>query len=201
MRRISTLGRIGGIVMAAALIGAGSLAGPAQAAKKCGAYKPAEPQSDSLSRTDAPKAKVVKITEKFTADKPYLVEFDHGPAHWLITDPSGSGPQGQASVVEDTKWFNIQVDSKAKSALVNVRLQWLEGPQSDIDLYIWDRYGIEVARSADFNQVDGTPLNSTGGWGFEQVSDLAVADCTGLTIESRAFWTVGEAMQLTVWLS
>ena len=190
--------RRGFLFLLIAVLAAGLLVAPASAAKKCGKYRPAEPLSDSLSRTEVPSTKVVTVTDKHTSDKPLVIEYDHGPAFWLINDPSGSGPQGQAAVLEDTKWFNIQVDTKAKTSSLSIRQQWTAAPISDIDLYIWVGFGNEITRSADFNHLGGTPLATTGGHGFEEVTNFYASDCMGFTVESRAFWTPGDAMQLII---
>ena len=184
-------------VLTGALVGGTS----AQAAKKCGKFKPGTPASDSESRDAAKAEKVQKITDKNTASKPLTIEYAHGPAAWLISDPSGETPQGQRPIVEDTKWFNIQVDSKKKFVGLYVRQEWTPQPISDMDLYLWDKTGSLAGTSGDWNQLQGTPLNSgTGGPGWEEISGLGVTDCSGYTIESRAFTTPSDNMTLKVWL-
>jgi hypothetical protein len=194
--------KIAGVIMSASLVLGALVAGsPADAkrAKKCKKFKAAEPVSDAETRDQAKKAKVVKITDKFTQKKPLKINYDHGPAFWFIADPVDA--EGQRPAVEDTKWFNVQVDSKKKMVGLYVRQEWSATPVSDMDLYMYDKYGSQAASSGDFNQVQGTPLNSgTGGQGFEQVSGLGAKDCSGYTIESRAFTTPGEAMTLKIWL-
>jgi hypothetical protein len=192
--------KLAGVVTSAALI-AGALAagGPADArVRRCKKFKPAVPISDSESRNQAPKAKVVKITDKYTQKKPLVIKYQHGPAFWFITDPMDA--EGQRSAVEDTKWFNIQVDSKKRMVGVYVRQEWTPVPVADMDLYMYDKFGSQAASSGDFNQVQGTPLNSgTGGAGFEQISGLGAKDCSGYTIESRAFTSYGDSMKLKIW--
>ncbi|HYN36413.1 MAG TPA: hypothetical protein VEV82_05505 [Actinomycetota bacterium] len=184
-------------VLTGALVGGTS----AQAAKKCGKFKPGTPASGSESRDAAKSAKVQKVTDKNTSKKPLTIEYAHGPAQWLISDPSGETPQGQRPIVEDTKWFNIQVDSKKKLVGLYIRQEWAPTPVSDMDLYLWDKFGGLAGTSGDFNQVQGTPLNSnTGGPGWEEISGLGVTDCTGFTVESRAFSSPGEAMTLKIWI-
>ncbi len=191
-----------GVIAAAGLI-IGALVGgsaPASAAKKCKKFKPAVPASDSPSASEAPKAKVVKITDKFTQSKPYKVEYTHGPAAWLLADPTDP-LNSQLALVEDTKWFNIQVDSKKKFVGLYVRQEWAPTPVSDMDLYIWDSHGSQAGSSGEFNQAPGQGLGSgDGGNGYEQVLGMGVSDCSGYTIESRAFTSPGEAMTLKVWL-
>jgi hypothetical protein len=193
--------KIAGVITSAALVvGALAAGSPVDArVKRCKKFKPAVPITDAETRDDAPKAKVVKVTDKYTQKKPLKINYDHGPAFWFITDPVDA--EGQRPAVEDTKWFNIQVDSKKKLVGVFVRQEWAATPVSDMDLYMYDKYGSQAASSGDFNQVQGTPLNSgTGGQGFEQISGLGAKDCSGYTIESRAFTSPGEAMTLKIWL-
>ncbi len=196
--------KVAGVITSAALVlGAVAAGSPADArrAKRCKKFKAAEPQSDSESRTEARKVKVKKVTDKRTQKKPLVFKYSHGPAFWFVTDPIGGTPQGQRALVEDTKWFNIQVDSKKRNVGLYIRQEWSETPVSDMDLYVYDKFGSQAGSSGDFNQVEGTPINSgTGGQGFEQVSGLGTRDCTGYTIESRAFTSPGETMKLKVWL-
>jgi len=203
MTRFTRLSRLIGAMAAVALVATALFVGPAaqaKAKKKCAKVKYAEPQSDSENRTEAPDAKVVKITEKYTEKKPLVIEDPHGPAFWFIQDPVDA--EGQRAAVEDTSWYGIQVDSKGPVAGLYIRQEWTPTPVSDQDLYLYDKNGLQAGASGDFNQVSGTPLNSgTGGPGFEQISGLFVSDCAGFMIESRAFTSPGEPTQvLKVWL-
>ena len=181
------------------LVGAMVGSGPAEAAKRCKKFKPAEPASDSQNTAEAKKAKVVKVTDKRTEKKPLVFEYSHGPAAWWLVDPEDG--EGQRAIVEDTKWFNIQVDSKKKFVGLYVRQEWSPTPVSDMDLYIYDKTGSQAGSSGEFNQVPGTGLGSgDGGNGYEQVLGMGTTDCSGYTLESRAFTTPGESMKLKVWL-
>ena len=196
--------RSAAVIASAGLI-TGALVGgmaPAQAAKKkCKKFKPAKVfASDSQSQADASKAKVKKVTDKFTAKKPLTIEYSHGPAAWLLADPEDP-TTGQRPVVEDTKWFNFQVDSKKKFVGLYLRQEWASTSPSDMDLYLYDRTGGQAGTSGEFNATPGLGLGTgDGGMGYEQISGLGVTDCAGYTAESRAFSTAGEAMTLKVWL-
>jgi hypothetical protein len=193
--------KIAGVVTAATLVLGALVSAPAEAGKRkrCRKFKAATPITDSENRNQAKKAKLYKITDKRTAKKPLTIKYSHGPAFWFITDPVDA--EGQRALIEDTKWYRIQVDSKKRMVGLYVRQEWSETPVSDMDLYMYDKFGSQAASSGDFNQVQGTPINSgTGGQGFEQVSGLGAKDCTGFTVESRAFTTPGEDMKLKVWL-
>jgi hypothetical protein len=193
--------KVAGVVMSAALVLGALVSTPAEAGKrkKCRPYKPAVPITDSENRNQAPKSKLYKVTDKRTKKKPLTISYSHGPAFWFITDPVDA--EGQRALIEDTKWYRIQVDSKKRMRGLYVRQEWSETPVSDMDLYLYDKFGSQAASSGDFNQVQGTPINSgTGGQGFEQVSGLGAKDCTGFTVESRAFTSPGEDMKLKIWL-
>jgi hypothetical protein len=176
-------------------------AAPASAAKRCKPFKPGTPISDSPSAVDAKNEKVVKITDKATAAKPHTFTYDHGPAAWLLANPQDPTGSSQVAIQEDTKWFNIQVDSKKRFVGLYVRQEWAAESPSDMDLYIYDKSGSQVGTSGEFNAVAGQGLGTgDGGLGYEQVLGMGVTDCSGYTIESRAFTTAGEAMTLKVWL-
>lgn len=191
--------RIAGLVASASLIAGGLSAAPALAAKKCGAYKPAEPQSDSGQTAEALDAKTIKVTDKYSEAKPLVIEYSHGPAFWFIADPTGA--QAQSAAVEDTVFYNIQIDTKAKYAGVSIRQEWDPNSPDDMDLYLYDKYGAQIGSSGEFNAVAGAGLGTgNGGLGYEQVLGMGVADCTGITIESRAFTSPGRDMKLIIWV-
>ncbi|MFN2526842.1 MAG: hypothetical protein ABR505_11365 [Actinomycetota bacterium] len=186
----------------AGLVASAVVAAPTAAAAACPKYKPKEPVSDSENRADAQLAKVVKITDKATEAKPLVIDYEHGPAFWFIQDPVDG--EGQRALIEDTKWFNIQVDSKARDVGLYIRQQWEPNSPDDMDLYLYDKSGGAYGQSATFNWAEaaapGTLGGGDGGLGYEQVLGLLVSRCQGLTIESRAFTTPGRAMQLVIWL-
>ena len=156
-----------------------------------------EPASPSASRTEAPAAEVVKVTDAATAEAPIVIEYDHGPALWDTAN--------QAPIQEDTKWFNIQVDSAAPSTGLYLLQEWAIPSPSDMDLYLWDGpTGAQAAASGGLNLAPPPTtvpfIGETGGMGWESISGFLVGDCAGFSIESRAFMTAGEAMTLTIWL-
>lgn len=185
-----------------ALVAAALVSAPAAAAAACPKYKPQEPVSDSENRAEAVLAKVVKVTDKATEAKPLVIEYDHGPAFWFIQDPVDA--EGQRALVEDTKWFNIQVQSKARDVGLYIRQQWDPNSPDDFDLYLYDKSGGAYGQSATFNWAEavapGQLGGGDGGLGYEQVLGLLMTRCQGMTIESRAFTTPGRAMQLVIWL-
>lgn len=197
-RRISrglTLASAVGLV-AATLVATPSLAAP------CATYKPQEPMSDSENRAEARTAKVVPVSEKYTESKPLVIDYEHGPAFWFLQDPRDA--EGQWGAVEDTKWFNVQLDTKARDVGVYIRQQWEPNSPDDMDLFLYDKSGAQIASSGELNLLGDIAPNAVssgdGGPGYEQVLGLFGARCQGITIESRAFTSPGRPMQLVIWL-
>lgn len=172
------------------LVGAYAAA-PAEAAKKkrfsCApatATPPAEGHSSNAE--EAAEAQVVNLTAAATEEKPLVIEYEHGPAFSEIG-------------MEDTKYFAFQVVSKTLGAGVYVLQEW-PGRESDIDLYMSDESGAEVASSGAFNPIPVPPPGSTGGPGYESISGYPAEPCSPYTIESKAYLTPGEEMTLKLWL-
>lgn len=196
--------RSAAVIASAALVLGAFVAGPADAKKRkkkkppvagCAAPAFVEPKSPSASRTEAPAAEVVKVTDAATEEAPIVIEYDHGPALWDTAN--------QEPIQEDTKWFNIQVDSAAASAGLYLLQEWAVPSPSDMDLYLWDGPTGEQAESSGALNLAPTTVpivGETGGMGWESISGFLVADCAGYSIESRAFMTPGEAMTLSIWL-
>ena len=173
----STNKRVVLLTAAVALVGAALVAGPAQAkAVKCSYFSPAV--------EDAAKAPVVKVTPKATEAKPITIKLQHPM----------SGP-----VAPDLQFANIQVFGPSGS--LNIREEF--AAHSDIDLYLFDAGGEEVASSGAFNPapIPGvTDAGGNGGSGYESIPGFAVSQCAGFTIESSAYLTPGTEAVITVWL-
>lgn len=175
-----------------AVVLAGALAAPAAARKGCGKFKPSEPASASGQTGEALEEKVVKVTDKATENKPITIEFHQEPGAW---HPDGSEP-----MVDNSTFFNFQVVSKQKVALLNLHADWGAPTTSDLDYYLFDGTGTEIGSSTAFNPFP--PLNpSTGGEGFEFIEGMPAPRCDGFTLESRPYLSpTGEDVTLTVWL-
>lgn len=178
-------------------------AGPADAAKKkkkkpvpaCAEFAPPPVTSGGTTGSDAIEAEVSQVTTAHTAEAPLVIEFEHGAALW---DAATHAP-----VQEDTKYFGIQLPPGVPQSGLFVRLDWPTPSPSDVDLYLYDDTGTEVANSGAFNfaPVPGVlDAGGNGGMGFESIPGLAVDQCSGYVVESQAFLTAGEPMTLSVWL-
>lgn len=201
MRRYITL------VAVATLVGSALWIAPtASAAGACKKFKPVAPDSPSSTAVDAPKEKVILVSEKATEANPVVVEYSHGPA---IADQSlGDATTGDPKtffIQEDARFFNFQLVAKAKYSSVNARIEWASPSPSDIDLRLFGATGAELDYSAaynpSYNPATEALLGSEDGNGLEQLLGHVMTRCSGFTIESRPATTPGEpAVALKVWL-
>ena len=183
------------VLASAGLIVGAFAAGPADAAKKkkkpfaCAPATAAVPaEGNSSNAEEAAEAEVVNVTAAATEEKPLVIEYEHGAA----LDP----------VIEDTLYFAFQVVSKTPGAGLYLKMEW-PGAESDMDMYMYDASGAEVASSGAFNPlpVPGVfDAGGNGGQGFESIPGFAATPCSPYTIESKAYATPGESMTLSVWL-
>ena len=182
------------LLAAAGLLAAAFVAPPAHAGKKkkfacppATAAAPAEGHSGNAE--EASEAQVVNLTAAATEEKPLVIEYEHGPA---IADAG----------MEDTLYFAFQVVSKTPGAGVYIKQEW-PGTESDMDLYMYDSAGTEVARSGAFNPAP-IPMvfdaGGNGGQGFESIPGFPADPCSPYTIESKAYLTPGESMTLSLWV-
>ena len=205
MTSAATLRRTMVVALCALLIAAMGAA-PADAKKKkkkkkppvpaCPVFTPAEPDSESGETAEALEAEIQMVTAAHTEEAPLVIEYEHGPAFWETVT--------RTAVMEDTMFFNIQVDNPAApTSGLYIRQEWPSPSLSDMDLYLYDSSGAEVEASGAFNQTPvPLPLGGfeTGAMGYESISGFVAGQCSGYTIESRAFTTLGESMTLKVWL-
>lgn len=189
MKTLSVLASVG-------LLAGAFAAGPADAAKKkkkkfaCPAATATAPtEGHSANSEEAAEAEVLNLTAAATEEEPLVIEYEHGQA---IADAG----------MEDTKYFAFQVVSKTPGAGVYILQEW-PGTESDIDLYMYDETGAEVASSGAFNPAP-IPMvfdsGGSGGMGYESISGYAADPCSPYVIESRAYLTPGEEMTLSLWL-
>jgi hypothetical protein len=171
------------LVATAALVAGAFFAVPAEAAKKkkkaikCSAFTPGV--------EDAGEAKLLKVTSKNTEKKPAVVEFEHGPA--------------LSPVQTEDFYVNIQVAAPAQGLYIHEEF----ADRHDIDLYLFDAAGEEVASSGAFNPapVPGvTDAGGNGGTNYESIPGFAVDQCAGFTINSHAYATYGTPATIHVWL-
>jgi hypothetical protein len=196
--------RLFSLALTTALV-AGAFALPAaEAAKKkkkkfnCAPTTATAPQSGHAGAETAPESEVVRVTEAATAEAPVVIEYEHGPAMYIF---------GTAEPIqEDNAYFNFQVVSKKPGQGLYLLQEWGTAI-SDLDLYLYDETGTQVALSGAFNAApENTPAadfsgpNGTGGTGYESISGYPTLPCVPYTVESVAYATQGEPVTLKVWL-
>lgn len=161
---------------------AGVLAAPAAGAKKGRALK-CGPFASGVE--EAAEAELVKVTPKATEEKPVTIEYEHGASLY----PAST----------EHLYYNVQIYGPSRGLYI---LQEFDN-HSDIDLYLFDAAGEEVASSGAFNPapIPGvTDAGGNGGIGYESINGYPVATCDGLTIESSAYATMGTPASLKIWL-
>lgn len=181
-------------------------AAPAGAAGACKKPRFSAPQSVSSNAADAPKGKVVLVTDKATEDKPITIEYSHGPA---VADQSVSetvAGDDSLMIMQDAKFFNFQVVSNAGVASVNTRIEWGSPSPSDIDIRLFGTQGEEIDNSVSFNPFMHDATRAAFGGdddnGMEQYLGLVLPRCYGFVVESRPAWSPGEdAVTLKVWIN
>lgn len=160
----------------------------------CGRFRPAVPDSPSQYRTKAKRAKVRKITDAATKARPVkLPAYTFGPSFWVTSTP----------IVEDTAFYNLQVDTASLKRGLFIRASWSETSPSEIDLILYDMLGKKVAASNANNLLPVPSLedgSGIGGPGFEALENFEAEDCSGYTLEVRAVRTTGEVVEVTSWL-
>ena len=178
----------------------------ASAGGGCSKPRFSAPESPSSNAGDAPKEKVVLVTDKATEDNPVEIAYSHGPA---VADASiGENTTGDprlAMVAEDARFFNFQVASKARAAVVNMRIEWGAPSPSDIDLRMFGQSGGELDYSAAYNPAYSDAYRLVSGGdddnGMEQLLGVVLSRCSAFTVESRPASSPGEnAVTLKVWL-
>ena len=187
------------VLASAGLIVGAFAAGPADAAKK----KKKKPKALSCAPATpgieaAAEAPFVKVTEAATEEKPIVVEFEHPQSlvqeHEALPD------------TQDEKYVNIQVVSKASQGLY-IKEEF--NNRHDIDLYLYNAAGEEVASSGAFNPAPvnagvhpaaDTTAGGRGGETFESILGFEATPCEAYTAESVAFASPGTPVKMTIWL-
>jgi hypothetical protein len=182
------------VVASVALVLGAFVASPAEAAKKkkkkraaaCATYVPGE---------KAAKAPITKVTDAATADKPVEVTVATEPGLGTSSEEGEGNPDELGT---SHAYTNLQVDSKAKSASLNVALEFT--PIWDYDLWLRDASHAAVAYSAGIGPVTSGSDEAHSDFGLESVSGVAVADCQGLTVDVANAGSPGGDVTVKYWL-
>jgi hypothetical protein len=178
------------VLASAALVLGAFVAAPAEAKRKCRPYKPGALGAE---------AEITKVTDAATEEAPIEVEISTAPGAGFTNADDPAGDTGATSHA----FHNVQVDSKAASAALYVRVEFL--PAFDYDLYLRASFGGSVAYEADFNQAAGAGLGGNQGGhaeqGASQIDGFVARDCDGFTVDVASSSTPGGAVAMTLWLA
>lgn len=147
-------------------------------------------------------SKLSMVTERHTKADPLTFEFSHQPVVGTVWPV-----EPWVFVVEPVnEYFNIQVEGLKRGAMLNARLEWATPSVSNIDLGLYNALGSKIIWSEAWNNtvLDAAfPLawGSTGGPGFEQISNFWARNCMGFTLVSAPHNNLGEDVVLKIWLS
>ena len=170
--------RLAAVIGAVALVGS-VFATPATAGKKlkCGQFASAV--------EGAEEAELIKVTKKATEAKPVVIEFEHAASMYPAAN--------------EHLYYNVQVFGPSSGLYIREEFD----NYSDIDLYLYNGAGEEVASSGAFNPlpIPGyTDAGGNGGTGYESIPGHPVSTCEGFTIDSTAYATMGTPVTLKLWL-
>jgi hypothetical protein len=180
------------VLSTAALVLGALVVAPANAKKKCGKYEAPDWAAD---------VETVTVTDAATEDKPLTFELTTG--HGAGTTSTDYPEDNDGTTLHSFQ--NILVDSKAKSANVFARIDYI--PTFDYDLFLRIPAGPAVAYEADFNPFTAagpTPIggysDGSGGPGWSQIDGFPTPDCSGYTVDVASSITPGGPVTLTIWL-
>lgn len=186
------------IVLALGLVVSGVLAGPATAGKKKKACKPITPAAAGAEKD------TVVVTDSHTADAP-LIQSVHLAESVADADIFGTGALSPAQ-----EYFNVQVDSAAKTAGLYVTFEFQEHRDYDLWAYFADdtvaasSHGFQPLLASKGTQADlsNTATNHGGEStpSSENLVGIITNDCGGYTIETANWLGEGGDFEIKLWL-
>ena len=193
-RTLKTIALVG----TAALILGAFVAGPAQAKKKKKGKKPVAcaPFTPAEAGAGAP---VTLVTDAASAEAPVATTVAAEPGVGTSTGtPADAVTASQISHV----YVNVQLDSAAPSAPLNIRLEM--PATEDYDLFVLNSDGSQAAEAAGFNP-EPTVYNDdeNGGHtekGAEVIDALPTNDCQGYTLDISTASGMGGTLNLKLWV-
>ena len=137
---------------------------------------------------------VAKVTDKATEEAPIEIT--------LSTDEGLGMGRGTFGPLVSHAYQNVQVDSKAKSAGLYMRVEFAD--YQDYDLYLDRADGTTAAQAAGFGDTeslqDGDTSDGHTEMGAEQVTGITTADCGGYTADIVGATTQGGDVTVKLWL-
>jgi hypothetical protein len=158
--------------------------------KKCAPYEPGELGAEVEEETTI-------VTDAATEEAPIEVPVETAEGlGFTSTDPGGdTGPTSHV-------YQNLQVDPKAKTTGLYVRVEY--SPAFDYDIFLRLADGTAVAYEADFNPAPGTGLGGLEGahaeQGAGQIDGYEANDCDGFTMDIASAITPGGEVTMKLWL-
>lgn len=182
------------IAMSAFVLGA-FVAGPADAKKK--KKKPAVCKTFTPGEKGAEKPTIV-VTDAATEEAPAVQTVTLAES---VADLDQTG-----TMAPGTDAFNIQVDSAAKEAGLNILFEFPARRDYDLELFHTD--GSYAARSHDFNTLYSPNPDTYANGGhagegtdtYEKIVGLRTSDCGGWTAETVNWLGEGGEMTVKLWL-
>lgn len=155
--------------------------------KSCKPYAAPERSAD---------VETVTVTDKATAEAPLEVTVATHEGIGMGRNPATFG------ALVSHAFQNVQVDSKAKSAGLYMRVEFPD--YNDYDLYLDRADGTTAAQAAGFSDAealqDGDTSDGHTEIGAEQVTGIKTADCGGYTADIVGATTQGGDVTVKLWL-
>ena len=154
--------------------------------KKCAAYQPGEAGTGQA---------ITLVTDAATADKPVEVAVPTSPGLGVSSEEGEGNPDEGAT---SHAYTNVQVDSKAKEALLNIKVSFT--PTWDYDLWLRDSSHTALASSAGFGPATSGSDYAHSEVGSETIVGFPTADCDGFTVDVANAGGPGEEVTVSYWL-
>jgi hypothetical protein len=188
------------LVGASALILGAFIAGPAEAKKKKKPKKPAvcAPFTPAEAGKAAP---ITLVTDAATKEAPATASVTAEPGLGIgLGSGTPADDVGTAGVTH--VYANVQLDSAAASAPLNIRLEM--PATEDYDLFVLNSDGSQAAEAAGFNPEPTVYNDDTNGGhtekGAEVIDALPTTDCQGFTLDIATSSGMGGALALKYWV-
>lgn len=174
----------------------GSLCGLVIIGLILGLVTPAHTKGASCSppRGASSRSTALTVTDKHTEGRPLEVTFDQPAAVLFVEGPS---PIGDARIETP-----IRIASATRYPDLHVRAEWPTPSVTDLDLFLWNRWGEPIRSSESWNiqPLDDLDSTNTGGPGYEYIKGAPVEGCGRYTVMTGAWHTPGEKVTLRLWL-
>lgn len=133
----------------------------------------------------------IQITNRATKTDPIVVRYDQ---------PQNAVFMGPGETAGEVK-FALQMSSGHRVPRLHVSLEWPTPSVSDIDAYLYDSAGEEVARAEHWNVSPVEEmLGANGGSGYEYFA-THVGRCSTYQLMTDTWHSPGEKVTMKIWLT